>query len=317
MKPGKFEELKCILKSIPKTVHVILLTETWIKTEEDAKLVDLPNYDHMYNHRTDHRGGGVSIYVINTLTYKVTENLYLGGNNYLWIHLDKLSLDIGVIYKPGDTTLNPFLEVCSAQLEKRRRAIVIGDFNIDILKSNASTIAYKEMIEEAGYDILNKIDAKHCTRKTATTETILDHICSNLRDRNFHLAVIDSSLSDHNQLYLEVKKHVPIQKKTEQYEAIDYENLYKQLSSSKLTNISNEYSKLENYIISNVNRSKIIKKKIQNLPQDDWINKEIMTGITKRNILWKTLKNDPENEILKNAFKKERNKISIYNLGQK
>ena len=132
-KKGKLDELKCILRSIPTTVHAILITETWISSEIQALQLRIDNYSHYYNYRTDSRGGGVSAYIHNDLKHSLIESTYSGGNNYLWVKLERYSLDIGVIYNPGDTNYMDFLEVYESQLQQRKRALVFGDFNIDLL----------------------------------------------------------------------------------------------------------------------------------------------------------------------------------------
>lgn len=91
------------------TTHVLILTETWFKSESEAKLYQLPNYTHNYNYRKNCGGGGVSIYVHNSIQHEVTEELCEDGNHYLWIYMEKLCLNIGAIYKPEETNLNNFL----------------------------------------------------------------------------------------------------------------------------------------------------------------------------------------------------------------
>ncbi|KOB72696.1 putative tick transposon [Operophtera brumata] len=132
-KLGKFDELKYIIQSISTTIHVILLTETWIANESQAQEFQLPNYTHYYNFRTDKRGGGVSAFVHNNLKHNISESIYLDGNNYLWISLEKYALEVGLIYHPGDTNYKKFIEVYDGQLQQRKRSIVFGDFNIDLL----------------------------------------------------------------------------------------------------------------------------------------------------------------------------------------
>lgn len=114
------------------TIHFLIFTETWITSDADAKLYQLPHYKHVYNYRQDRKGGGVAIYVHDSIKYEITEELYECGNHYLWIRINKLSLNIGAIYKPGDSNINNFIETYTSQLERRKRTIVLGDFNIDL-----------------------------------------------------------------------------------------------------------------------------------------------------------------------------------------
>lgn len=63
VKSNKLDELKCNLKTIKTTIHVILLTETWIKSDLEARSLQIPEYTHVYNFRKGRVGGGVSIYI--------------------------------------------------------------------------------------------------------------------------------------------------------------------------------------------------------------------------------------------------------------
>lgn len=162
---GKLDELKCVLQAIPNNVHVILVTETWIRNEEQALQLQIPNYSHYYNYRTDIGGGGVSAYVHNNLKHSLSESVYVGGNNYLWIQLEKYGIEVGVVYNPGHTNFKQFLEVYESQLQKRRRAMVFGDFNIDLLTKDSETKRYYQLLKQTRYKIINKISKKYYTRK--------------------------------------------------------------------------------------------------------------------------------------------------------
>lgn len=67
IKPGKFDELKCVIASIDTIIHIIVLSETWIKSDEEANRLHLEGYTHYYNYRVNTKGGGVSIFAHNSL----------------------------------------------------------------------------------------------------------------------------------------------------------------------------------------------------------------------------------------------------------
>ncbi|KOB66807.1 putative tick transposon, partial [Operophtera brumata] len=285
---GKFDELKCILESISTTVHVILLSETWIRNEIQALQLCLPNYTHYYNYRSDMRGGGVSAYVHNNLKHSLSESNYTGGNNYLWIQLEKYALQVGVIYKPGDTNFKNFLEVYDLQLQQRQRAIVFGDFNIDLLTKDKNTKQYIYTTKEAGYKILNKVNRNYTTRDSSTKKSILDHVSTNLENNDFHMALIDSAMSDHKQIHLQMKKFKPL------------------IQGAGLDDLHSDYTLLECTIKQYINKSKTSRTKILNLPQKEWINNDILSELNLRNHLWIELKRDPNNDSLKADFKSKR-----------
>lgn len=309
MKAGKLDELKCILQSLHETIQIIVISETWIKSEEDVKTAQIPEYTHYYNHRYDSKGGGVSIFTHNTLKHSLVEEKTVDDNHYLWIHIDKFSLDIGAIYKPGRTNSISFLEEYTSQLEKQKRAVVFGDFNYDLL-SHEKSADYKYAMEESGFNILNKIDPLYITRETDSTKSILDHVCTNVNNNKFHFAIIESNLSDHKHIYLEIDKHIPAAIKSTQYEAINYDKLLETVKGVDFNNTDAEYTKLEEILTSCVSKCKFTKTKKLNPPRQDWINQNIMDMINKRNELGLMNRKYPKDKSIQEALIKERKEVT-------
>lgn len=307
---GKFDELKVVIRSIPATVHIILIAETWIKNEDQVQQLQLQNYTHYHSYRTDKIGGGVSIYAHNDLNHSLVESIYSGGNNYLWIKLENYALDIGVVYYPGDTDFDTFVDALDMQLQQRNRSLVFGDFNINLLEGNRKRAVYKNTLKEAGYTILNKINKDYFTRETATKKSILDHVSTNLKNDHFHLALCDSPMSDHRQIYLSIRKQKPPQIKRIAYTALNYENLYASVKEQKLEFVDRSFSELEEIIKINIESSKLTKFKIQNPPLKDWINKDILNAISRRNQLWMEHRKDPKNATLANTYLHVRNEVT-------
>lgn len=148
VKPGRLEELKCVIDSINTVIHVIILTETWIKDEDQARRISLSNYTHYYNIRLNTRGGGTSIFVHNNLKHSYLEEQCIDGNHFLWIHLEKFSVDIGAIYKKPAANISNFLEVYNQELSKRKRVIVFGDINLNLLSNEKNIQDYKGLLKE-------------------------------------------------------------------------------------------------------------------------------------------------------------------------
>ncbi|XP_045453918.1 uncharacterized protein LOC123663272 [Melitaea cinxia] len=306
----KLEELTCILKYIPADVHIVLLTETWLTSEYEAQSIQIPNYTHVFNIRSGGTGGGVSIFIHKNFTFDVTESLYNDTNNYLWIYINKLALNIGLVYRPPDTNVNDFLDRFSTYLEQRKRCVVFGDFNINLLSNDSRAMEYQNCIRESGYILLNKIDVEHCTRETNTTKTIIDHICSNVKEHPFQFCLVESSMSDHKQIYFELKKRIVVPKPKIQYEAVNYTSLYSDMSQKNFTNENHVFSNLEKFIQENIKAYKTLKTKIQNLPKDDWITQEVINCINIRNKAWVKFKMNPKDDKLKEQFTIEQNKVN-------
>lgn len=282
IKPGKFDELRCIIASLQITIHIIILTETWIKSDDDAKMLQMPSYTHYYNYRQGKRGGGVSIFVHNNLKHHLVEEQCVDDTHYLWVYVKKFSLNFGAIYKPNKKNIDNFLEIYSQQLRKTKRAIVFGDYNLDLLNPDLATRTYKNTLKENNYKILNKISPKHCTRETTSTRTMLDHVSCNLNENNFHFVTIESSMSDHKQILLEVKQYQPPPIVKQKYSAMDYNKLYQCLDACPKNYNEPEYEKLADKLLSCLNKCRITKVKLLNPPRQDWIKKELLEEINKK-----------------------------------
>ncbi|KAI5644799.1 endonuclease-reverse transcriptase domain-containing protein [Phthorimaea operculella] len=273
-------------------------------SDEHADKFNLPNYTHHFNIRNDKVGGGVSIYVHNNIKHSLSESVYSGGNNYLWVQLEKYALSVGVVYNPGDTDFEDFENTLEEQLHRRKRALVFGDFNINLLEKSSKKQKYINLLNAAGHKILNKIAKKYYTRGTATKKSILDHVCTNLRNENYNLALINSSLSDHRQIHLTLKKYKPPPREKVTYKALNYEKLYQ--VAEDIDNNIQDFQSLESTLKNYIDQSTERKVKILNLPQKDWINKDIINAINQRNELWAELQEDPKNDLLRNNFERKR-----------
>lgn len=307
--PGRIDELRCVIESFDTKISVVILTETWIKDDLVAARLDLPNYSHYSNYRTHSRGGGVSIYVHNDLKHEFVVELYQDGNHFLWIHLDRLSLEIGAVYKPPTSNTAEFLENYENLLSGRKRTLIFGDINLDLLSKERDVVKYKHMLQENGFKILNKIDKKHGTRETERTNTILDHVCTNLKDNPFKLTIIDSPMTDHKQIFFELQRCQPARPQWVQYTATDFVNLYKTIKEANTIPIDNQYENFESTLLQAINNNKVTKTKRLNLPKSDWINKHLIQSIKNRNTLWNKLKTSPQDEELRKQFKDQRNKV--------
>ncbi|CAG5024923.1 unnamed protein product [Parnassius apollo] len=103
-----------------------------------------------------------------------------------------------------------------------------------------------------------------------TSRTIIDHVATNFNNQKFHIAIIESSLSDHKNIYVEMKKVKPPRMQKLRYEATNYEILYKRTREHELENEDRNFGTLEEFIKKNLSESKEIKYKIINQPQKEW-----------------------------------------------
>lgn len=151
---------------------VIALCETWLGPEIRSCEVGLPSYSLVRHDRSRH-GGGVLLYIresIMVLSCRRDERAELlsavlstsGGP--LWV---------GVLYRPPGTSLSleDLESVLLAQdLSAHRKAILIGDFNIDLMSDVGSDLL--DMTSSLGLTQL----VREPTRVTASSATLIDHV---------------------------------------------------------------------------------------------------------------------------------------------
>lgn len=226
----------------------------------------------------------------------------------MWVHVEKFSIDIGAVYRPGHRNTQIFLDDYEMQLNKKKRALIFGDFNFNLIKPDASTQNYLDIVSDCGYKIINRISEEYCTRETTTSKTILDHICTNLKNCNFNLSIIESAMSDHKQLLLEISNYKQEKIKKIKYDVINYEDFYKKVEAT-VQESNDNYSTFENRLLMNIKYSKTLKYKTQNPPRKDWINKEILDLINKRNKIFCESKKNPSDERIASELEKIRKKV--------
>lgn len=103
-------------------------------------------------------------------------------------------------------------------------------------------------------------------------------------------------MSDHKHIYFEVQNYNCPPPTKVKYSKINYEKLYKTYEETTCTTNNGKYEALEGNLKSCLAKSKITSSKLLYKPKDNWINKEIILGLNKRNELWKKIKINKANK---------------------
>ena len=96
------KNFKLFLSSLGFSLSVMCFSETWLD-DFDNSTYELPNYISKHQARSDHRGGGVSIYIHNSLKFKERFNISIKDIESLMLEIlsDKIhSVLVNVLYKP-------------------------------------------------------------------------------------------------------------------------------------------------------------------------------------------------------------------------
>ena len=205
-----FEDLKFFLKLMRFEFTFICLTETWCS--EDLKKnsnFQLENYSIVYQNRVcKDKGGGVCIYVHNSVSFKERPDLSSNTNDCesLAIEVEQTqskNFIVSVMYRPPPGNIKKFLETVKHAFDtcRNKQIYFLGDYNVNLLQFNSSNVVkdFVNLVFEHGCLLtINKP-----TRVTRKSSTVIDNIITNsfLND-NLESGIIETDISDHFPVFL-------------------------------------------------------------------------------------------------------------------
>ena len=151
----------CKLINTHRYIDILTLSETHICDEENIdKLYEIPGYKFINRHRTDSRGGGVAIYVKDSINFERCFDLE--GSHLeiivieIFIKANKTKNIISNCYRPPETDYFPknfnelFNESLSLINATQKEVILLGDMNVNYLKPNENK-EFKSMLYLHGF----------------------------------------------------------------------------------------------------------------------------------------------------------------------
>jgi len=182
------------MKRKPK---ILMLAETHVTDDILNSEINIENYDLIRCNSNSRHTGGVVMYVDNKLKWKVLLNESFSKTWILTIAVD--DVDYGgrftVLYKSPKEKINTFLEFLDKKLEilndNEHKNIILGDINIDVRKKNKNAKKYIDILSQHNVkQIINEP-----TRVTDSTQTIIDHLITNIETIQWQIN--KDSVSDH------------------------------------------------------------------------------------------------------------------------
>lgn len=189
------------------------MSESWLNSRVGNNQIRIPNYKvYRWDRKVKKRGGGICVYVhknllVNTCIY----DEYNVSNE----HIELFALQVGQkctkpimlisVYRPPQGKQNIFLEQLTHTLTAAMncsKTIIVGDFNLDYKMMTCKAIKTLKHLERE-FNLKQLIT--DFTRITTSTESILDHIYTNITDIT-EAGIIPLSISDHFMTYIIVKK---------------------------------------------------------------------------------------------------------------
>ena len=191
---------------------MVAMSETRMKNNPHLlQYVSIPGYSSLFRNRDIVRGGGVGVYINNSINFKRRCDIEQiePELEHIWVEISgrnkNSKLLLGVMYRSNrmqdfqtwiDKSENIISHLCSVW---DGLLVITGDFNIDLLRPDLPQVRqYMDMLESLN---LHQ-HVEQPTRTTASSKTLIDHIISNIPNRVTHTGVLPCpTISDHDAPY--------------------------------------------------------------------------------------------------------------------
>ena len=312
------DELESLAHDID--TDVLCISETWLFPRTPDVHVNISDFT-VFRHDKG-RGGGVCIYVRNTLTANTIDIAITkpDGIEDIWITVQcrKLpSIIVACVYrhpKAPTQTYDYLLEVFSLMYLRNKSFYILGDLNDDMF-SKSNKIG--SILRDAKlFQVINKP-----TRITQTSSTLIDLIITNNLDMIIDSDVLPCEIADHELISITLD----IRKPKRQPVTKTFRSLVNYSSDVLCNLIQNEFSNLNRILLTDCVDSQVdlftnvfkrcldtcapVVTQVIRRPPAPWMTDELHNAIRERNNLQLTLKYDRENSDLQIQYKSEKRRV--------
>lgn len=316
---NKADELNMLLQSITCKLDILFLTETWLFKTDTAPFID--GYRGMHLMRDEKRGGGVSVYIKDTISFTGIDEFCEITNDVECIALHVRKITMCVIYRPptgNRETFYTFLErILAHACSRNEYCIIMGDLNID-MNSEVPSLELQTLLSCHG--CVNHIILP--TRIAPKSATLLDVCISNFSDWDISTGVLAADISDHLPVFFFAKTNFHVNNPPKQprfsrkinyntiehfrqlVDSLDWEIIYRESDvNSAFSVFQQSIRKCYDVAFPLQPESKRTKK-----VRKPWVDSDLYKRIKKKNSMFHKFIKTKDAETL-NAYKKFRNKL--------
>lgn len=190
---NKLDRISLLVNSFSQqVVHVVIVTETWIKPGEEG-LFDMSDYKSFHSIRRGSHGGGVTIYVHDGLRASICFETFEMESNYLAVRLLDYNRHVVGFYRPGSSAFSGFKSRICFLMQRFPNSMFVGDANVDLLTASNEIDEYLTMICANGFYVMNKVHTDNFTRRQSMRRFVRDEITDTFEWRD----CVASSIIDH------------------------------------------------------------------------------------------------------------------------
>ena len=335
------EDLKTVLSRLKPEIDIIGISEHKIKKDcKPSNNINIGGYDEFIFEPTGSTHGGAGFYIKSGYDYLERKDLNLNStSNFEAIFVeiilkDRKNLVVGCIYRhpSSDISVNEFAEnylesIMSKINKEKKECVLMGDFNIDLLKSTGDNAASKFYNSLSSYFFTPFVLQPSRLR----SKTLIDNIFFNSLEYHSFSGNLLFELSDHLTQFLILEGFVKerslpetlmYKKDFDQFNEREFEEMvinglnWEEICMIRIRNSNASFKSFHdtlNYHIDEMAPSKQITLKQFRLMLKPWITRDILRKCDERDTLLKTIKdeNDPiRKKILRTNFNALRNQIT-------
>lgn len=222
--PKHIDDYKLLLDYIHDncgfSFDIMCFVETWL-SEHNESLVDFDGYIHIHRKKFQtFRGGGISMFLKDGIEHAVRTDLVLPQSTEyesLFVEITSHGSDkqrntvIGIVYRSpsvrNECEFTDELEnIVSKVCNENKDVIVLGDFNIDLLKAESDRNASKLLEMFTSNNMMPMITLP--TRVTNSSATLIDHIYKTVNDHSVTAGCVITDITDHYINFVLMKRQV-------------------------------------------------------------------------------------------------------------
>ena len=197
--PKNFDELAIFTSSILKAPLVYCITETWLNPNHDQGIFTLDGYKALEVASRKKRGGGVGIYVKNSVDHEKISEITCNAIQAVTVKLrTKTNVFVSCVYIPpssvNESTFHKLEDyIDNLFLGPTDKHILCGDFNVNFLSNNKKCYRLSNLLAANGLTLRN---GNNATRESSAkgSKTLIDCFFTNFA---FKTNVLKTSISDH------------------------------------------------------------------------------------------------------------------------
>ena len=296
-------------------IHIMCIAETWLDDSVSDGELTIPHFCLHRRDRSEGRGGGVCMYIHESLSAVQLKTLESNALELMWmeIHGKKRKHLVGCYYRPPSALAGSW-DILENVLEQATAVtddlILAGDLNVNMLDS-----------QDANYRRLHSITTKFSLVNHVKSPTRVSRACSSMLDVFFvsektvvtQCEVLTSDISDHFAILAHLKWHHPKEKALYQSRNLAdinwnrmNEDLRDTLNSFLVStdDVHDSAVRWQNKVLSVLDAHAPLKwRNRYSSKQCPWLTEDLQSRVRERNYLHRQLCREPDDETLRNRHR--------------